>query len=142
MKAFLSCGLLTLLTFMHCTQETVQPFTNAEQFGSALTSGTWRITSFIDSGKDQTSNFSGYNFTFNSSGILTAVRDNSTITGSWDTENDDDDLKLYLAFLSPRIFEDLTEDWRITAESTEAKLVLEHLSGGNGGTDYLTLVKN
>lgn len=142
MKMLIFVSLTTLLLLTQCTQETVSPFTDAKQMNAAVTTGSWRITNFVDSGKDQTSQFSGYNFTFNNQGVLTAVKGSSTIIGSWAAENDDSDLKLYLAFLSPGSFEDLTEDWRITSKSTNAILVLEHISGGNGGTDYLTFEKN
>ncbi len=32
--------------------------------------GTWKVTRFVDSGNDETSDFDGYNFTFGSDGKL------------------------------------------------------------------------
>ena len=31
---------------------------------NTVTNGTWRVTSYVDSGNDETNNFTGYNFTF------------------------------------------------------------------------------
>jgi hypothetical protein len=46
-----------------------------------------------------------------------------------------------IVFTSPDDFEDLTEDWDFISE-TSSKMELIHISGGNGGTDYLTFEKN
>lgn len=142
MKILIFISLSSLLLFTQCTQETVSPFTDTQQMNTTVVAGSWRITNFVDSGKDHTNLFTGYTFTFSTNGLISAVKGSTTITGSWATENEDSDLKLYLAFLSPSSFEGLTEDWRITSKTTTSKLVLEHISGGNGGSDYLTFEKN
>ena len=51
------------------------------------------------------------------------------------------DLDFNIAFSSPANFTDLTEDWNIITYTT-TKIQLIHVSGGNGGTDYLTFEKN
>ena len=38
-------------------------------------------------------------------------------------------------------FEELTDDWEITEKSATV-IKLRDVSGGNGGTDYLTFTKN
>jgi len=111
-------------------------------------SGTWRITLFNDSGTDETNHFTGYNFTFGSSNVLTATNGTNTYTGTWsitsDNSGDDspsNDLDFNIAFSSPPNFEELTEDWNIISYTT-TKIQLIHVSGGGGGTDYLTFEKN
>lgn len=112
-------------------------------------SGTWRITKFIDSGDNETNNFSGYNFTFNSSGTLNTNNGSNDYSGTWSitdsNSNDDDDsfddLDFNIYFNLTNIFEDLNDDWDITSYST-TKIELIDISGGNGGTDYLTFEKN
>jgi len=111
-------------------------------------SGTWRITLFNDSGTNETSNFTGYNFTFASGNVLTATNGTNTYNGTWsvtsDTSGDDspsNDLDFNIAFSSPPDFEELTEDWNIITYTT-TKIQLIHVSGGGGGTDYLTFEKN
>lgn len=110
--------------------------------------GNWRITLFDDSGNIETNHFTGYNFTFGAGNSLTATNGSNTYTGTWsvtsDNSNDDspsNDLDFNIAFTSPTDFTDLTDDWNIISY-TSTKIQLIHVSGGNGGTDYLTFEKN
>ncbi|RTY93378.1 hypothetical protein [Flavobacterium sp. GT3R68] len=114
-----------------------------------MTQGTWRITSFIESDNNETANFSGYAFTFGASNVLTATNGVNAYTGSWsvtaDNSTDDDDpsgdLDFTILFASPINFIDLSDDWDIVSQ-TSTKIQLIDISGGNGGTDYLTFEKN
>ena len=121
--------------------------TNQKKLADTITSGSWRITSFVDSGTDETNHFTGYTFTFVDQGGVTAMNGTNTYTGAWkieDSNSDDDtlnDLEFLLNFATPADFTDLSEDWDIL-ELTESKLKLQHISGGNGGTDLLTFEKN
>jgi len=124
------------------------PSVNPTPVISIVKNGTWRVTFYEDSGTNETNNFTGYNFTFGSSSSLTATNGTDTYTGSWsvtsDNSNDDspsNDLDFNIAFATPPNFEELTEDWNIL-EITSTKVRLVHVSGGNGGTDYLTFEKN
>lgn len=112
-----------------------------------IVEGTWRISNFVDSGTNETSDFTGYNFTFSTDGKLTASNGTNTYTGTWsitDSNSDDDskdDLDFNIYFNLTNNFEDLNDDWDISSQS-ETKLELIDVSGGNGGTDYLTFEKN
>lgn len=116
---------------------------------NTVTSGTWKITFYEDSGVNETYHFTGYNFTFGSANVLTATNGTNTYTGSWSVTNDDsnddspsNDLDFNILFSSPANFADeLSDDWDILSR-TDTKIELVDVSGGNGGTDYLTLEKN
>jgi hypothetical protein len=116
---------------------------------NTVTSGTWRVTYYFDTDSDETSDFTGYNFTFGSSNVLTATNGTNTHTGSWSVTNDDSsdddnpssDLDFNILFSSPANFADLSDDWDIVSR-TATKIELIDVSGGNGGTDYLTFEKN
>ena len=116
---------------------------------NTVTSGTWRITFYEDSGVNETYHFTGYNFTFGSANVLTATNGTNTYTGSWSVTNsniNDDspsnDLDFNVLFSTPAVFADeLSDDWDILSR-TDTKIELVDVSGGNGGTDYLTLEKN
>lgn len=121
----------------------------ANEIIQVVSSGTWRITSYIDSGNDETADFAGYNFAFTAStNIVAAANGTDTYSGIWSVENDSDDdephdIDFNLAFTapSPQSFIDLSDDWDIL-EHTATKIRLIDVSGGNGGTDYLTFEKN
>ena len=103
--------------------------------------GTWKVTLFNNSGNDETQNFAGYNFMFNSNGTIAAVKNASTVNGTWNTGSDDSQNKLILDFGTTVQFSELNEDW-VILEQTASKIRLEHVSGGNGGIDLLTFEIN
>lgn len=131
------------------------PSNNTQQIAqieSTAESGSWRITNFNDSGQNETSDFTGYAFTFNSDGSLIATNGSDSLTGTWSVTNDsnssddsssDDDIDFNIFFPVPESnnFEDLNDDWDITSVSS-TKIELIDISGGNGGTDILVFEKN
>ena len=114
---------------------------------NTVSSGTWRITYFNDSGTIKTTQFTGYNFTFGGSNVLTASNGTTMYSGSWsvtDSNSNDDtlsDLDFTILFTDPANFAALSDDWDIQSR-TASKIELIDVSGGNGGTDYLTFEKN
>jgi hypothetical protein len=129
--------------------------TSADRVTLVAQSGSWRISYFWDTDEDETSNFAGYEFTFNPDGTLIAVKGNTTVNGTWsvidDSGNsssdddgnstDDDDFNILFSVPTTSDFDDLNDDWDIIAV-TANKIELTDVSGGNGGTDFLTFEKN
>jgi len=120
--------------------------TDVSQLVDIAQDGTWRITSYIDSGQDETSDFTGFNFSFNTNGNLSAINGDIEINGTWSITNDDDgnsgdDIDFNIFFAAPPNFEDLTDDWDIVS-MTNTRIELIDISGGNGGTDNLVFTKN
>lgn len=128
----------------------------ADQVRDTAESGTWRITRFEEDGRDETSDYNGYSFSFNADGNLIATNGTNTVNGTWsvtvdssssdssddDSSSDDsDDVDFNIFFVSPPDFEELSDDWDIISRS-DTKIELIDISGGNGGTDYLTFEKN
>ena len=122
------------------------------QVENTAESGTWRVTSYIDSGQDETNDFNGYDFTFGTDGTLTASNGSNTMTGTWsvtdssnssDDSSSDDDIDFNIFFPVPDTndFEDLNDDWDIVSY-TSTTISLIDVSGGNGGTDTLVFQKN
>lgn len=113
------------------------------QITNTITSGTWRITNFMEDDVDETSNFTGYNFTFTDANTVTATNGTNTYNGIWSVDDDDssDDIDFDLVFTTPDDFTELSEDWDILSR-TSSKLRLKHVSGGDGSVDYLTFEKN
>jgi len=125
-----------------------QQESDLSQIENTAQNGNWRVTYFYDSDKVETDHFNGYVFSFNANGSLVAVNGSTTITGTWsvtDSNSSDDDggssdTDFNIFFASPPDFEDLSDDWDIVSV-TNSKIELTDVSGGNGGTDFLTFEK-
>jgi len=129
--------------------------TSADRVITTAQSGSWRITYFFDTDEEETSNFAGYVFNFNTDGTLVATKGTTTVSGTWsvmdDSSNsssdddgnstDDDDFIIFFNVPQSSDFEDLNDDWDIISV-TANKIELIDVSGGNGGTDLLTFEKN
>jgi len=141
-------GFYFLLFGVSCSKDDDNTTNSTQnQVQTNLQNGTWRITKFIDSGTDETNQFTGYNFTFKSSGDLNATNGTNNNNGTWSIKdsnsNDDsqDDLDFIINFNLTNDFKDLNDDWDFISQSS-AKIELINVSGGNGGTDYLIFEKN
>ncbi len=110
---------------------------------STVTSGTWRVTFFSNNGTNETSNYGGFNFTFVANGTVAAANSLFAVNGTWSTLVDNSKVKLTMNFPTPTVnaFLELNQDWEVTAR-TDIKITMQHVSGGAGGTDYLTIEKN
>lgn len=148
LKFFSILALLFLLNVASmCSND--DAVTNAQQTNviSTVSNGTWRITYYSDSGTVKTNQFTGFNFTFGNSNVLTATNGSLNYSGTWsvtDSNSNDDtlsDLDFNILFNAPATFADLSDDWDIQSR-TNTKIELIDVSGGNGGTDYLTFEKN
>ncbi|MFK5983757.1 MAG: hypothetical protein QM499_12675 [Flavobacteriaceae bacterium] len=116
----------------------------ASQIEDTAQSGTWRITYFYDTDHEETNNFTGYAFTFNNDGSLKVVNGSNTVSGTWSitsSSSSNNDHHFNIFFSSPNDFENLSDDWEIISTS-DTKIKLTDVSGGNGGTDFLTFEKN
>jgi hypothetical protein len=135
-----------IFTVISCSSND-DPGNSAAAVENAVKAGTWKITRFEDSGNNETSQFSGYNFAFDASGTVTAGNGSNIFIGSWSVtggkSNDDssDDLHFNINFNLNNSFEELSDDWNFVSY-TSSKIELIHVSGGNGGTDYLTFERN
>ncbi len=110
--------------------------------------GTWKVTYFFDGNTDKTSNYTGYSFKFLPNNVLTATKAGVSVNGTWtisdsNTSNNDNlsDLDFNILFSTPAEFYDLTHAWDIV-EKTSTSIKLTDVSGGNGGTKFLTFIKN
>ena len=150
-KFGLVLGMLFMLTTSSmCSNDDDSPtpsVNNPSDVINIVNNGTWRITYYYDTDQEETSNFNGYNFTFGANNVLTATNGTNNYTGTWsvtDSNSNDDspsDLDFNIAFSSPAQFEELTDDWEIIEKSATV-VKLKDVSGGNGGTDFLTFTKN
>ena len=138
--AILSCS-----TSDDSTDDNTSGNTTVEQTENIAQNGSWKITYFWDTDHEETSNFSGYSFSFNTDGTLVATNGSAPpVNGTWSvtsgSSSSDDDDHFNIFFASPDDFEELSDDWEIVSISS-SKIELTDVSGGNGGTDFLTFEK-
>lgn len=145
------------LALMACSEDDSNDDNNnnetssVDQTAAIASSGNWRITNFVDSGQDETNDFNGYTFSFNTNGTIVATNGTNTVNGTWsvtdsnsssdDDDYEDDDFNIFFPVSEDNVFEDLNDDWDFISVSN-TKIELIDVSGGNGGTDYLTFEKN
>ncbi|MBS1585229.1 MAG: hypothetical protein JSS82_06735 [Bacteroidetes bacterium] len=91
---------------------TVTPTTS----GGGPAAGNWTVISYTDQGVDETPDFGGYTFVFNTDGTFTATRKQVSVTGNWSMANDDSRQKLVLTISSAADahLAELNEDWIIS----------------------------
>jgi len=111
--AIMFCGIL-LTAITSCSKHDVLP-----QANQSSVTGDWKLTLFFDS-NDETSNFSGYKFSFNSGNTVTATNGSNTVSGTWKIESSE----FKIDFGTTAVFSDLNHSWLIE-ENTGSSLKLK-----------------
>lgn len=132
------------ITFVSCTSDDNK--NTVDEISKSVKDGTWKIGYFYDSGKDETADYTGYNFTFGSNSVLIASKETNSYTGQWfvSKSTSDDDLfnTIFKVSIGPNeIFQDLNRDWKLI-ENTGTFLKLKDDSHGESDIEYLTFEKN
>jgi hypothetical protein len=98
-KHILHLGILGItLGIVSCESETINDQISnlaelqveIDDLTNTATSNPWIITNFVDSGKNETADFTGYGFSFNSDGSIVADNGTTTVNGTWSITIDDD----------------------------------------------------
>ena len=80
--------------------------------------GTWYVSYYFDSGKDETHNYNGYSFTFELNGTLSSSSGSGSFSGTWrigDHSSDDDNSsnRFIISIAGNKQMDDLADDWVI-----------------------------
>ncbi len=143
---FMAIALLSMGLIISCSEDETkveEDITAADmsEIKAAVEAGDWRITNYTDDDIDETINYVGYSFTFNTDGILGATDGNTSVSGAWSmTTSDIDELDFNIFFTTPDIFEVLADDWEINKYSS-SRIELIDVSEEDNSTDYLTFEK-
>ncbi|MDO9512473.1 MAG: hypothetical protein Q7J34_11990 [Bacteroidales bacterium] len=78
---------------------------------------TWTISYYFDE-KDETSNFTGYVFEFQNTGILKASKGGTSTTGSWIIDNNSSKLTINFPGAT-NYLENLNDDWLLIDRTNE-----------------------
>ncbi len=103
-----------------------------------LAQGTWHVSYFFRE-SNQTSDYTAYDFTFNSDGSSSVTGESWPISGTWAAFEDDGEQHLNFTFSSSNL-EELEESWTVT-EHTPTLIKMEYESGGSG-TRYFNVTRN
>lgn len=98
-----------------------------------LKQGTWRISYYWDQ-KDETGDFTGYDFMFADNGVLMAHKGSAMYTGTWSETS----TKLIINFTDP-VLSELNDDWLVTEKSST---VIKMKDDNPAQDDQLHLTKN
>jgi len=108
-------------------------------FTSILTTGNWFVSYFNEDGNTETSDYIGFDFKFFANNTIQVTKNSTASIGTWSNYNDSGVNKIDLSFAHPDL-NNFEEDWVILEYNTTV-IRLKHVSGGNGGTDYLHFTK-
>jgi hypothetical protein len=113
---------------------------NTTELTNILIDGQWFVQSYIDDGDDETNDYNGYALDFKLDGTVLAENSSNTINGTWNVVNSSNGLDVVLDFGTAIPFDEFNDDWDVTTYKN-TRVELFDISGGNGGTDYLTFEK-
>lgn len=127
--------LLLFVSFASCNRDNNSPVVDT----NAPTSGTWRVTLFSERGNNETSDFSGYVFTFAGNNTAVATKGVTTKNGTWNITSNRFNLDLGVKSDANKPLGELTDDWKIISiTTTEIKLTDDNASSA----EFLTFTKN
>jgi hypothetical protein len=109
---------LVAISLASCSKSNDNNPSNNNNNNNNQVSGSWVVTYYYDSGKDETSDYNGYTFNFNASDVLEAVNSTSTFNGTWhigDNSSDDNSSsnKFVISITGNKRMDDLQDDWLI-----------------------------
>jgi hypothetical protein len=139
MKTVIISLVLALTTLLFSCSNSASDVTSTNS--QIVSSGNWRVSSFIDSGNDETQDFSGYSFVFNTNGVITATKNSSSQNGTWTIDNSSNKFHIDLGpkTTANHPLGELTDDWKIVSSSnTEIRLTDDNPTS----SEFVTFTKN
>jgi hypothetical protein len=118
------------LLFSTCSKKDDVIVTN-----TAAIAGPWKVSLYFNSGKDETAKFSGYLFSFNSGGQLTATNGAIVVNGTWAETGS----KFSIDFGTDPVLSKANSNW-LETERTATTIKLK--DDNPAKTDKLEFVKN
>jgi hypothetical protein len=135
-KMFVFLGLCSMV-FASCTKKDDSPASVAD----AVTTGTWRVTHFSEGSSNETDDFNGYTFTFQSNGKVLAAKGGVIKEGNWSESTSSQKLVIDLGVKSDanKPLGELTDDWVIKSKTATKINLTDDNSASN---ELLEFTKN
>ena len=126
--------LLVSLLVVSCSKsETTDPAADLSANQKMVSTGDWKVTQYLDSGKDETSDFSLLSVSFNADGSIVVSDGTTTYTGtstlasasssSDDTGYDDKNHKFTITIAGDKLMQKLSKKW-LAVKVTETEIWL------------------
>jgi hypothetical protein len=116
MKLILLAVTISLVSCSKSNDDNVNPNNSTSKVEQV--SGSWTVTYYLDSGKDETSDYSGYQFAFGTDGVLSATSLSGSYTGTWwigskSSDDDNSSNRLNIMISGNKAMDHLQHDWVI-----------------------------
>lgn len=127
--------LFASLLMISCSKSnTTDPATELVAKSAMVSSGDWKVTLYLDSGKDETNDFSAFNFSFSPDGTLVASNGINTYSGTWsllkstassddNPSTDDKNNRMTISISGDKLMDKVSKKW-VTEKVTETELRL------------------
>ena len=111
----------------------------SDDLEAILTDGLWIVSSYTEDADDQTSDYAGYELDFNMDGTVSASNGSNINNGTWSVISSGNQMTLDFGTDIP-FSEFNDEDWDVISVSN-SQVIIQDVSGGDGGIDTLTRQK-
>ena len=134
-KMFVFLGLCSIV-FAGCTKED-----SPASVVSVVTNGTWRVTHFSERTNNETDDFNGYTFTFQSNGKVLAAKSGVIKEGNWSESTSSQKLVIDFGVKTDanKPLGELTDDWVIVSKTATKINLTDDNSSSN---ELLEFTKN
>lgn len=128
---------LSAIVFGGCTKKDA----DVDSVAEAVTNGTWRVTHFSERANNETDDFAGYTFTFQSNGKVLAAKNGVIKEGNWSESTSSQKLTIDLGIKSDanKPLGELSDEWKITSK-TDTKINLA--DDNSSSNELLEFTKN
>jgi hypothetical protein len=86
---------------------------NTSTLTTVMTSGSWKVSYYHHGSDDNSHNFDGYTFTFQSNGTMTAVNSSGTVNGTWSRDDSHNEIHFSIGSSSP--LSDISSGWIVSS---------------------------
>lgn len=124
----------TLLSCTACMNDSNDNTTTTDE--TLTNAGIWRVTYFWDKDKDETSDFAGYTFVFESGGVFKATKMGVTTNGTWQLSSNGSKLIINTG-VTTKPLEELNDDWLLIGKA-DKRIQLKDDSDDDDGEELLT----
>jgi hypothetical protein len=101
-----------IISITSCKKESSSP---QQSVDAIITTGSWKVSSFVQPGEDMTINFQGYTFYYWKNGQMSATKDGKSIRGTWAWDSSEQTLHMFIGTDKP--LSSINNAWEVNINS-------------------------